>query len=701
MRFMPINNTPSNSNYGFTLVEVMIIAPIVILAIGTFVAAMVNMTGDVLRTREENSIVYNTQDALNTIEQDIVMSGAFLAGNDIAGPQPQGYATNTDAPVNSFTNVGSNGTMLILRSLTTDKNPLDTARQPVYTDQPNGCSQKISNKLFTDNVIYFVKSNTLWRRTILQQGNGTPTLCSTPWQQPSCADGSVNQTTCKVKDIKLLDNVQSFNIIYKSNPNDADVNTTNTAASDTTASVATRNQSLIGATATKISLTSGKTVAGQAINHTGYLQASKINIANDAPTITPLAVNQQPTSQTVAWTAKNITFTTGSSYSGSTFQWQLSTNGGATWSNVSGATSTTLTLATVSMSMNGYQYRAAITNSGNTVYSDPATLTVYIWQPIQSMQNNWTDYGSPYSSNGYTITPSGVVMLKGLIKRSGTPVSGEKIGQLPAGYWPTDRLIFQTSSQYDSVTTQHIGRVDIDSSGQILFINGDPSYLSLEGINFMPSSAAFTTLTLVNSWVNYGAPYSDAKYAVDTIGRTHTQGLVKNGIIADGTQIVSSLPASARTGEYLHYPDRTSGGGYGFIGVDPTNGIVAKGAGNSNAWMNINAMFYPGSFSASWTNLGLQNGWVAYGGFSSPQYIKGSDSVVMLKGLIRSGTVADGTVITCLPAGYRPAARTLILGGVSNTNDVRYDIRTDGCVEIYYGDNVWASLDAISFIAEQ
>jgi hypothetical protein len=693
---MSINNTPHQS-HGFTLVEVLIIAPIVILAIGTFVAAMVNMTGDVLRTREENSIVYNTQDALNTIEQDIVMSGAFLAGNEIAAPSPQGINNSTGA-VNSFTNVGSNGTMLILRSLTTDKNPLDGARQPIYTDQPNGCAQKTSNKLFTDNVIYFVKSGTLWRRTILQQGNGTPTLCNTPWQQPSCAVGIAKGTACKINDTKLLDNVTAFTISYKSNPNDSDTNSLNTAATDTTATVDTRNQTLLTATAAKVTLTSGKTVAGQAISHTGYLQASKINITQDAPTVVPLAISQQPSDQSVAWTAANATFSVGSSYTGSTYQWQRSTDGGSSWTNIAGATGSTLTITPINMSLNGYQYRAVVTNSGTSVNSDAATLTVYIWQPIPSFNANWSNFSTPYAFHGYTKTPSGFVMLKGLIKRSGSITSGEVIGTLPVGYRPSARLIFQTSTS----NAGHFARVDVDTTGSILAIAGDPGFLSLEGINFMPSGTTFTPLTLTNSWVFFGSPYATPAYAVDGAGRTHIQGLVGGGNVADNVQIVNNLPASARTGQYLHVPDFTSGPGPGYVGIDPTNGVVAKGAGNGNGWMNINAMFHPASASASWINLGLMNGWTTLGGFSTPQYIKGSDNVVMVKGLISSGTVNDGTVVGCLPAGYRPKDRILIQGGITNAKAVRWDIRqTDGCIEIYYGDAGWASLDAISFVAEQ
>jgi hypothetical protein len=59
-------------------------------------------------------------------------------------------------------------------------------------------------------------------------------------------------------------------------------------------------------------------------------------------------------------------------------QWQVSTNGGTTFSNLSGATSTTLTLNNVQGSQAGSEYRAVFTNSAGSATSTAATLTVTI-----------------------------------------------------------------------------------------------------------------------------------------------------------------------------------------------------------------------------------------------------------------------------------------------------------------------------------
>ncbi len=58
-----------------------------------------------------------------------------------------------------------------------------------------------------------------------------------------------------------------------------------------------------------------------------------------------------------------------------TVQWQVSTDGGQTWTNITGATSTTLYFVTTS-GENGYEYRAVFTNPAGQATTTAAILTV-------------------------------------------------------------------------------------------------------------------------------------------------------------------------------------------------------------------------------------------------------------------------------------------------------------------------------------
>jgi hypothetical protein len=93
-------------------------------------------------------------------------------------------------------------------------------------------------------------------------------------------------------------------------------------------------------------------------------------VAASAPVITANPSNQTATAgQGTGFTAA----ATGSPTP--TVQWQASTNGGSTWTNISGATSTTYTFTT-STSQSGSQYRAVFTNSAGSATTSAATLTV-------------------------------------------------------------------------------------------------------------------------------------------------------------------------------------------------------------------------------------------------------------------------------------------------------------------------------------
>ena len=105
--------------------------------------------------------------------------------------------------------------------------------------------------------------------------------------------------------------------------------------------------------------------------------ASAVNDASDADfTINAApAITAQPSDQVVV-AGSTATFSTSTSATASV-QWQSSTDGGASWSDISGATSTTLSL-TSAIAGSGTQYRAVFDNGTCTNTTDPATLTVKV-----------------------------------------------------------------------------------------------------------------------------------------------------------------------------------------------------------------------------------------------------------------------------------------------------------------------------------
>jgi LPXTG-motif cell wall-anchored protein len=86
-------------------------------------------------------------------------------------------------------------------------------------------------------------------------------------------------------------------------------------------------------------------------------------------------VTTNPTDQTVDG-GDPVTFTSAATGSPNpTVQWQVSTDGGTTWTDRPGATATTLTITTTAGD-NGNRYRAVFTNAAGNDVSSAAVLTV-------------------------------------------------------------------------------------------------------------------------------------------------------------------------------------------------------------------------------------------------------------------------------------------------------------------------------------
>lgn len=608
------------SRLGFTVVEMIIVAPIVVLVIGTFIFAIVKMTGDVLVLRNHNTLAFNVQDALNRIEQDVKISGGFLATNNINITSPQGY----DHETASFSNNTLGGHVLILNSYATTSNPLSETRNILYAhDQPNACgSDNINqNQPVMMNTVYFIdNNNTLWRRVIAPAFYNS-VGCSSPWQQPSCDPALVNPSIpfCKVKDERLVDGIQ---------PNDFVINyfSSNGAAISLSGNDATRQTSLKGASTVSVSITASNLVAGRTVTQTSVTQASSPNN------------NVVATSQTIA-------------------EWP---------------------------------------------------------------QNNWINYDNidtGYAQPGYRKTDSGVVVLKGMVKRSDSCVDIQLIGTLPEEFRPATELLFTTSLNNSPV------RIDVSPNGEVS--SHQPStgpsscWVSLEGIHFIPTSemspngghnySSTNLISFSNSWINY-AGFTPASYVTDDNGRINLQGLVKDGVVANGTKILS---LSGNTGivpsKNMYFPANISGSVAPFFGVNssdntknPSNysSIVAKG-GSGTGWLSLQSMYYPQSVG-NWNNLTLSGSWTIYDSstYFGPQYTKGSDGLVSLRGFVNNTSDPDGTIIATLPAGYRPLEE-IVFNVVNNGGYGRVDILNTGEIKVVSGSANWLSLDNIVFYAVQ
>ncbi|NRD22025.1 choice-of-anchor D domain-containing protein [Winogradskyella litoriviva] len=150
-------------------------------------------------------------------------------------------------------------------------------------------------------------------------------------------------------------------------------------------------------------------------------QAATITVASttatsNAPTINLTGTGDsapiltQPTDQNEVIPA-TATFDV-TSANATSYQWQVSTNGGSTWANVtggSGATTDSYTTVATTSSMDSNQYRCILTNACGITTSDPATLTLSNSSPsnAQSLSGCFEDTTAFLSWNNPATPPTG------------------------------------------------------------------------------------------------------------------------------------------------------------------------------------------------------------------------------------------------------------------------------------------------------
>ena len=118
-------------------------------------------------------------------------------------------------------------------------------------------------------------------------------------------------------------------------------------------------------------------------------------MAMDPKTMRPVrsgvapSVTLHPTGQ-VAESGSTATFTAAASGDSTpTVQWQLSTDGGSSWGDISGATATSYATPTLLPSDDQNQYRAVFTNALGTDTTNAATLTVDYF-----FEGEWLEVGA-------------------------------------------------------------------------------------------------------------------------------------------------------------------------------------------------------------------------------------------------------------------------------------------------------------------
>ena len=298
-------------------------------------------------------------------------------------------------------------------------------------------------------------------------------------------------------------------------PTDVAAHPTDTATftatvNDPTASVQWRQSfnggttwSLIdGATSKILTLTgvtlaqTGTTVDAVFTNNIGSVISRAATLS--VTTLAPPRVAHDPVSQTVD-EGSSARFAVESSDGKALVQWFASTDNGATFSPIPGATSTTLALSNVTVGQSGELVEAVVTNTSGSATSHTATLTVRSLAPaaptmIQQPTNQWT-----FANQTVSISSVASGMPVATAQWSVSSNQGYSWSDIPGATSPTYSF---TTDQLDSgkwfEVTYTNASGSVTSTAAVLTIWNPSAQVNLNWSGYVATGQTFTSVS--GSW---------------------------------------------------------------------------------------------------------------------------------------------------------------------------------------------------------
>ena len=215
---------------------------------------------------------------------------------------------------------------------------------------------------------------------------------------------------------------------------------------------------------------------------------------------------------TVTSSPSNLIVTSGQSASFSaaatgspapTVQWQVSSNGGATFTDLPGATSTTLTF-TAAMSQNGYLYRAVFTNSSGSVTSSAATLTVNTSSATTAVvsSKNPTVFGQPVTFTATVSATSGTPTGTVTFLDAATSIATATLDSTGAASFTTSSLTVGNHS----ITASYSGDSNFNANSSSVFTQIVNLDVSTVAVNVSPNPSVFGQPVVATATVSATAP---------------------------------------------------------------------------------------------------------------------------------------------------------------------------------------------------
>lgn len=188
---------------GFTLIEILIMSPIVMLTIVIIISFLFNQYGQLVQQGSQLNLNVEAQNITFSMQDDLFFANAYSSGINT-------YLTDSNQPTGGWKAATTPQTLIVSVPAET-ANRRSPSRQAVYINT-EGCDATVltENSPLYNNVIYFVSGTNLYKRYLTAPS--TLSTCGTSYQKQTCPSNKVT-SSCPA-DRLLTDKLQSFTVTY-------------------------------------------------------------------------------------------------------------------------------------------------------------------------------------------------------------------------------------------------------------------------------------------------------------------------------------------------------------------------------------------------------------------------------------------------------------------------------------------------------
>jgi hypothetical protein len=184
----------------------------------------------------------------------------------------------------------------------------------------------------------------------------------------------------------------------------------------------------------------------------------------------PANILTQPSAVNACIGANAVFTVVASNNAPNTYQWQVSTNGGTSFTDIAGATSASLTVNAVTLAMNNYQYRVIVDNGFGNATSTGAILSVLTTPAAQTVASASACEGSAAS---FSVPANAQLTYQWQVSTDGGTTYANIAGATSDTYAIANVVSANNNNRYRVIVTNSCG--SSTSSAGALTVNALPT----------------------------------------------------------------------------------------------------------------------------------------------------------------------------------------------------------------------------------